>query len=372
MILGIDSSRGNIEEKTGTEWYSFYLIQELKKIIPEEIEVKLYTRKRLTHGLENLPKNWKERILRWPPKNGWTRIRFSWEILLHHPDTLFVPAHAIPEVVPKRTITTIHDLAFLHFPHLYSKKELHRLNRALSHAIRRASRILTPSEFTKNELIKNFPEYDESRITTIHMGIDHQVYKQNLDKTIIQQKLTEYRINQPYILYVGRLEEKKNIIALINAFIETQKHTNNINSLVLAGKPGYGYPRIKQIIEQNGENFNILHPGWIPEYDLPMLMNGARALILPSWYEGFGMPAIEAMACGTPVIASNAGALPEITGDAALLVSPDDEGELSYAMKEILIDEAMHKRLRDKGLERAKQFTWQACALKTWETLKGG
>jgi len=347
MILAIDASRANQKEKTGVEWYSYFLIQEFKKIIPADIAVRLYIQKELNADLLPLPPNWEVKILRWPFR-FWTVFRFSWEILLNKPDILFIPANIIPFFAPKKTFTTIHDIGFKRFPECYGKTERWLQDFGTKRAIRKARVIFTPSEFTKKELV-NVYGANAKNIIPISLGFNFST--KSATETDVLQK---HGIKKPYFLYVGRKEYKKNIKNIIEGF----KIFNEKNSeyyLVLVGKNGYGWDKIEK-------PKNIISLNWLPNNDIKVLMENAEIFLFPSLYEGFGMPILEAMSCGTPVITSNCASMPEIAGDAAYLVNPNNASEIAKAIKTIMLDEQVKKELKEKGVLRSKKFSWEKCA----------
>lgn len=169
MKIGIDASRANLSERTGTEWYSYYLIQHLKKVIPSDTEVILYSKSPLVGDLGILPPHWRSVVLSWPPKFLWTQFRLSWEMVRNPVDLLFVPAHTIPIFHPQKTITTCHDIGFIRMPHLYSLKErmYHRLT--MWFAVFFAKSIIAPSEFVKQEILHAYPVPSE-KIHVIYHG----------------------------------------------------------------------------------------------------------------------------------------------------------------------------------------------------------
>jgi len=397
MLLLIDASRANNEQKTGVEWYAYFVIQELKKIAPPEIKVILYTREPLKGDLAILPPNWEERILRWPPRRLWTQIRLSWEMwrmkyVTKEELVLFVPAHVLPLVCPKKVITTIHDLGGLRFPAGYSWFERWYARFATRFALKRAV-ILTPSEFVKEDL----RNYGDGKITVVPNGYDNVLFRQIENQAEIQAVLKKYNIHQPYFLSISRLEEKKNTVGIVEAFgifMERFRHdiarersdrSNLIHegdcfaslavssdesnftmtetyALILLGKPGYGYDKVQKTIEHSKFKNDIILPGWVETADVPYLMAGAIAFIFPSFYEGFGIPILEAMACGVPVITSNRSALPEVAGNAALLVNPYKPGEIAEAMKQLVSSPGLRQELIKRGLERVKGYSWEKTA----------
>jgi len=362
MILGIDASRANKKEKTGVEWYSYFLIQEFKTLIPKKIKVRLYSTKPLLPDLLPLPDNWEAKVLRWPPRILWTLKRLSWEMLWHKPDILFVPSHILPFFTPKNTFTTIHDIGFRHFPQSYSWFNRFILNFGLWRAFKSAKKIFTPSEFTKNELKSVSKNIDKVVITPL--GYDDKKYKLQ-DISAINSILKKHSIISDYILYVGRKESKKNILNMIKAF-------ENIKSkikLVLVGTPGFGYQEIKKYIDSSKIKSNILELGWVEEKELPLLMAGAKIFLYPTLYEGFGIPILEAFASQVPIITSNNNSTAEVLGDAGLLVDPQNINDIQLAIEKILNNELLSAELTAKGLEQLKKFSWKNCAEKTLKNM---
>lgn len=373
MTIGIDASRANRPIKTGVEWYSYHLIQELKKIIPENVGVVLYSDEPLAGGLENLPNNWKSKIIKSPVKNPktkkawlWTQLRLSWEMFKDKPDILFVPSHAMPIVHPKKTVITIHDIGFLRYPECYNKyaRSYHKFSTWF--AARFASKIITPSEFTKRELIEVY-KIPHWKITVTHLSFNKNAY--GTEKTEdASGVLFKYKVKKPYFIFVGRLEEKKNIIGLIRAFYLFLEETGLPHNLVLVGVPGFGFEKIKEEILDLGLYEQVRVLGYLRSEDVPVLYREADAFVLPSFYEGFGIPILEAMASGIPVIAAKAGSLSEVVGNAAILVEPKNPKDLAFAMK-VVLNNLTRRILIEKGLERVKNFSWEKTARETWEVL---
>ena len=365
MILGIDASRANKEKKTGVEWYSYFLIQEFKKIIPQNIQVVLYSPTPLRKDLLPLPSNWKVKILKWPPRKLWTIFRFSWEMLWHRPNILFVPSHIIPFFAPKKTFTTIHDIGFKKFPEVYSSFNRWLQDFGTRRALTHASKIFTPSQFTKTQLLTTYKTLcAKSNLAHSNIIITPLSYNKNLYKPDVQNPILhiaeKYEIKKPYLFYIGRLEKKKNINNIIEAFKIFNKD-NPDYSLVLAGSKGAGWENL-QFKVQNSK-LKILN--WVPDKDVPHLMASAEIFLYPSLYEGFGIPILEAMASGTPVITSSCASMPEVAGDAALLINPNNPQEIAETIQRIINNPSLKQDLIQKGLIRCKQFSWEKCAEQT-------
>lgn len=369
MIIGIDASRANRVLKSGTEWYSYYLILELAKI-DKNNRYFLYTPNKLEGKLAKLSENFKEKILRWPLKRLWTMLRLSFEMLLSPPDLLFVPAHIIPIVSPKNTVTTIHDVGFLRYPQLYSKRELKYHKFGLKQAIKKAKKIITISEFSKKELVE-LCHIPSEKIEVIYLGFSPK-YKQIRDRQKTEAILEKYHISKsiPYILYTGRLEYKKNTPRFILAFSKFKKETGLPHKLVLVGNQGVGIEEVLENIKKYNLEKEIIMPGWVSEEDLFYILSGASLFVFPSLYEGFGIPILEAMSCGVPVCASARASIPEVAGDAALFFNPENEEEMAKSIEKILKNPNLQKELKEKGKKRASVFSWGKCARKTLRMLE--
>ncbi len=366
MIIGVDVSRANREQKTGVEWYAFFLIQELKKITSDDIRVVLYSDKPLKDKLAELPKNWESKVLRWPPRRFWTQIRLSWEMLFNPPDVLFVPVHVFPFIHPKKTVMTVHDIAALKFPRSYGWFQRWYTIWSAKYALKNLWRIIVPSEFVKNslkDLLVSISERDfADKIKVISHGYNEE-YKNNLDEKEIGEVLQKYNIKKPFILSVGRLEEKKNTKRIVQSFNQISYNLKpKTYNLVLVGVPGFGYEEIKKEIEQSPYKDKIIQTGWMNAKDLARVVSGAEVFLYPGLYEGFGLSVLEAMAAGTPVVTSHGSALEEAGGDACVYVNPEDTLEITNALADLLNNENLRKENISKGLERVKNFSWAKCA----------
>jgi len=373
MKIGIDASRANRDNKTGTEWYSWHLIQEFKKIASPEDKIFLYTNIPLKGELGQCPDNFVEKILRWPPKYLWTQLRFWWELLVSPPNVLFVPAHTIPFLpIPRRckVVVTVHDVGFRRFPELYKPIQVWYHELTMKKIKRRADTILTISEFSKNEIMKYYGVPAE-KIKISYLGYDQEKYntRQDLDANSLQAMLGRYGISSPYVLYVGRLEKKKNIGNIVSAFANVKDKLPDLK-LVLAGNSGNQFEAIKGIITKQKLEREIILPGYIGSADLPMLIRGAAIFLFPTLYEGFGLPILEAMACGTPVITSDMEPHREVAGGGAALVDPQQVPALAAKILEILENNDYRQRLTVAGKQRAAEFSWQKTALATWAILR--
>jgi len=372
MIIGIDASRANKSAKTGVEWYAWHLIQELKKLTKgDNNSWILYTNEMLQGGLEQLPENWYEVRAHWPLMKGWTQARLSWEMWRRPPEVLFVPAHVLPRVYPKKSVVTIHDVGFHRFPNLYRPRDRRFHEWSTKDIAKHATRVITVSEFSGREISECYGIPSE-RIAITPNGVDHDLYRPIQDTEAIEESLKRHRLHRPYFLAIGRLEVKKNIANLIKAFslFKARRGVGDPICLALVGNPGFGYEEIKKALAESSFKDYILQLGYVPEADMPYLLNAAEALIHPSWYEGFGIPPIQAMACGCPVLSSNNGALVEAIGSEAAIFFPPSEPEaMVTAMNRIIDETGLKQKLRMAGIIRASKYTWRLTAEKTLPVL---
>ena len=303
MQIGFDGSRIAKQFLTGTEHYSIEILKALSKIDYKNQYI-IYSPKPIEEKIGKLPKNFSYKIMPFPKL--WTQIRLSWEMLTNaKPDILFVPSHTIPLIHPKKTITVIHDLGFKHFPHLYNNMDLKYQEFGLNMAVKNASHIIAVSENTKKDIVK-FCRVHPAKISVIYHGYNQNIYKP-LSKDEIQrkEKLQEKSLFQsktlkysPYIFFVGRLEEKKNILGLIKTYAFLRREPKIKHCLVLAGNPGYGYERINELKNLLPENIrrDIIELGYVEDRELAIWMKNADVFFFPSYFEGFGLPIVEAMA----------------------------------------------------------------------------
>jgi len=263
-------------------------------------------------------------------------------------------------------VVTLHDVVALILPETFPLK--HRLvsQVALSVIRRQADLVVVSSESAKEDTVR-YLGVERERITVIPDGVEErfQPLGDPVRSEAVRQK---YGIPPEYILFLGVLQPRKNILTLLQAFsvLIAEKLDHGLK-LVIAGESGWGLADMRKTVSSLGLQGHVVFPGFIEDEDLPDLYRGAHLFVYPSLYEGFGLPILEAMACGTPVITSNMSSMPEVAGDAAVLVDPRDPKGLVSAMASVLADEALREKLRQKGIARARGFSWDAVAQKTLE-----
>jgi len=363
MLIGIEASHANKKQRTGVEEYCWQIIQNLKKEIPSDVRVVLYSQEPLIGDLSVLPPNWSVKVLKWPFKKCWSQFRLSWEFLCRPPDVFFAPGQLVPLVCPKNTTTTIHDSGFMVFPETYgflSRLYLKWMNRLI---IKKAKLILTPSEFSQNELVRlyNFPK---EKIVVSPLGCQERFFNAAPASAEILKK---YGLSKPFIVSVGRIEEKKNFANQIRAFNILRKSFDC--QYLLVGQPGRGYEKAKKEIDSSPFKSDIIERGWVNHAELPLLLRSAQLLLFVSRYEGFGIPVLEAMASGCPVVASRKNSLAEVGGGAAVYAEAENPEEIANAALSLLKNPDLRQEKIRLGLERAKTFSWQKTASLTWQAL---
>lgn len=292
---------------------------------------------------------------------------FNYGVKKWKPDVL----HGTNYIAPKfegPTVITVHDLSCLRYPETLPADRLAWLNKYLLKSIEGAVKIITVSEFIKKEIMSCFSVLGEKVVVTYN-GVD-SVYR-ILDEHELEKKLKPFGLYQNrYILNVSTIEPRKNLEMLIHAYSRLPKRIREQYPLVLAGMRGWKESSLMNHIEPLEQNGQIRVLGYVPQQALPALYGGARVFAYPSFYEGFGMPVIEAMACGTPVIASDCSSLPEVVGDSGILLNPHDSNEWKESMVEIISDDDKCEDMKAHGLERVKQFSWEETAKKTCQVYR--
>ncbi len=361
MIIGIEASHANKIHRTGVEWYCYHVINELKKIIPADTRVVLYTNEPLRDDLKDLPANWEEKVLRWPLRKLWSQTRLAYELWRNPPDVFFAPGQLIPWLCPRNTVATLHDSAFMADPKSYwwaSRWYLRWMNNLI---IKKAKKIILTADFNLRELKKYYGDGVGQKCAIVPLAYDDKLYNLSNAQTSAPEVLEKYQISRPYIISISRLEEKKNTARIVESFDLLKRDFPSLQ-LVLIGKPGVGYEKVKESIEASANRVSIITPGYVENAEMPKLLGSAEVFVFPSLYEGFGIPILEAMACGVPVVASDNTALPEVGAQAAIYIDPNDIGAITDAIRRVLYDPELRQRLVLLGIQRIKNFSWELTA----------
>jgi glycosyltransferase involved in cell wall biosynthesis len=350
MLIGIDASRAVAACPTGTEIYSQRLIQALLTLESPH-RFRLYLRS--TSPADTFP-GAELRVIPFP--RLWTHLRLSWEMAHRPPDVLFVPAHVLPLIHPRVSLATVHDLGYLHFPEAHPWRQRLYLDLSTRWNARTAAHLLADSEATKADVVAHYGT-PLDKITVAYPGRDERLAPVR-DPPAIEAVKARYGIVGDYFLYLGTLQPRKNLGRLIAAFAALPPEP----ILVLAGKRGWLYEDLFAQVRHLSLAGRVLFPGYVPDEDKAALLSGALAFVFPSLYEGFGLPLLEAQACGCPVITSATSSTPEVAGNAALLVNPSDTEAIAAAMQRIAADSGLRKTLIERGFVNVRRFSWAACA----------
>jgi len=291
---------------------------------------------------------------------------FPFVLLVNKIDVYHCPAFILPLFNFKyKKVITIADLGFYVFGNNFSKKwHARHLKFMLPISVKKADKIIAISDSTKKQIVEIFG-VPEEKVKTIYLGVSEK-YKVIEDKKVIESLLEKYQIKKPFILFVGNMDPRKNLKRLISAFRKLKVNKSNLQ-LVIIGRKGELF---QQDILEEVKRGDIVLTGYLDEDAVICLYNAASVFVFPSLYEGFGLPILEAMACGCPVVTSKVYSMPEVAGNAAILINPEKVDEISEAVLNIMDDNKLRENLIAKGFERAKKFNWEKTALETMEVFK--
>ena len=315
-----------------------------------------------------LPLPCRQRLSRFSTRSPWLRILWEqawlpWEVRTERIELLHSPVNVQPLFLPCRGVVTVTDLSFVLFPHSFGLGQRYYQRWFTRWSARRADGLIAISASTARDLERFFGVAAE-RIAVTYPGVD-PTYRPIDDEALLASFRQRKQLPDKFILFVGTLEPRKNLPILVQAFAQFKRQQKTAHKLVLAGGKGWLYQPIFAAVEELGLRADVIFPGFVPEDELRLWYNLADAFAYPSLYEGFGLPPLEAMACGTPVIVSNASSLPEVVGDAALQVAPEDAPAWADALARVCGDAHLRASLSERGLRRAREFSWARMARQT-------
>ncbi len=368
--FGRDPKTG-LPRRVGSGEYCFELLVNLNKIDKKNQYI-IFLPKAPTVDLPNSSDNWHYKVI--GPRRFWTLFALSIEFLFRRSrvDIFFSPAHYLPIFLPVKSAVSVLDISYIHFPKLFKKKDLYQLKNWTAYSVKKASKVLTISHASKGDIIKTYG-LPESKVVVAYPGIREisnlKSQISNMDK--IKKK---YGIEGDYILFVGTLQPRKNIVRLIQAFAELKTQNSKIKNkdieLIIVGKKGWLYEEILEAPKKFGIEDRVKFLDFVSDEDLPYFYKNAVCFVLPSLYEGFGLPVLEAMKYGCPVIASNVSSLPEAGVDAALYINPLDVGDIAKNLELIIRSSELRKKLIEKGYHQVKKFSWEKTARETLKVLE--
>lgn len=297
-----------------------------------------------------------------PVRIAWEQTVLPVELLREGADLLHALGFVSPLAWRGKTVVTVYDLSFLRFPEVYNRANRMYLGTFTPPSLRRADRVITISEDARRDVVELCGVAPE-RVTPILLAADERFHP--APPAEVEAFRRRQGLPERFVLYQGTLQPRKNVEALVRAYALLRSQGSDDHILVLAGPRGWQYEPIFELTRQLGLEGSVTFPGFVPDDDLPLWYSSATVFAFPSRYEGFGLPLLEAMACGAPVVSSNASSLPEVVGDAGLLVDPSDVEGLCSALRRVLEDEPLRQALSAAGQARARTFSWRRTASET-------
>jgi glycosyltransferase involved in cell wall biosynthesis len=367
MIVGIDGNEANIEKKVGVNRYALEVLRGLYKLQDDKNRFVIYLSDKPRTELPDATEFWKYKILH--GGKAWVLSKLMPHLIRHRQvDVLFSPSHYLPIFNRIPTVCTIHDLGYLEFSEQFRKRDFWQLKYWSAISIIISKYIICPSESVKKEIVRHYP-FASKKIYVVHHGFDKQLFHKNINNKIVRQIRDKYRIEKKYILFLSTLKPSKNVEGLIDAYYMVKNKIDH--QLVIAGKKGWMYEEIFRKVKELQLEDDVVFTDYIPEKDKPALFVGAKAYVLPSFWEGFGMDVLNAMACGTPVVVSKVASLPEIAGDAAIYINPYKIESIAKGITKIVkMNEKRYNNLVNMGLDRAESFSWDKSARETLDVLR--
>jgi glycosyltransferase involved in cell wall biosynthesis len=361
-IVGIDASRAIRQDPTGTEYYSRALIDAILRA-DSDLRFRLYTPFAPPGDLFPRTNNYQTRVIPFP--RLWTHLRLSYELWVDAPDALFVPAHVLPLIHPRNSLVTVHDLGYKIFPEAHSLLSRLYLDWSTRWNARAARVVIADSCATKQDVIRFYGTQAE-RIHVVYPSYNAKVYRPVEDERELVRVRAKYGLSEKYVLSVGTVQPRKNYGRLVEASAALPPEY----SLVIVGKKGFQFPALEARVGELGMARRVRFLNYVPLEDMPSLYGGARAAVVPSLYEGFGFPALEAQACGTPLVSSNSSSLPEVAGAGALYFDPKNVEEMARALALGVSDEEVRGGLVASGFDNVKRFSWDRAARQIVEIVR--
>ncbi len=363
MVIGFDGSRAFVSTRTGTENYSYQLLKALAKI-DKNNEYVIYLRPNSSGTSPEIlhwPKNFSFVTINFP--RLWTQLGLALHTFTDKLDVLFVPAHTLPLLCKPglKTVVTVHDLGSEYLPDMHQFKQKLYLGFIQKYQLQTASKIIAVSKATKMDLIKK-RGLDPKKIEVIYEGYDKQKFRVD----ILVNSLKHFNlVPKSYFLFVGTVQPRKNLERLIKAFSRQPD-----DYLVIVGQKGWLSDEIYNLPKKQGIEDKVKFLGYVSDEDMPAIYTGAIALTFPSLFEGFGLPILEAQACGCPVLTSNLSSMPEVAGKGAVYVNPTSVEDIIRGIREIGEIDGTRDRLVKEGFKNVKKFSWEKCARETLDVLE--
>lgn len=380
MLIGIDANEANTDFRVGIGQYAYQLLRHIyllrknkyKELNLSDISFRIYLK---NQPLDDLPKEnqwWSYEMF--GPEKAWTQFALPLKLNFQRPrpNIFFSPSHYSPRFAPCPCAMSIMDLSFINFPEMFTKKDLYQLTRWTEYSVKKAAKVFTISYYSQKSIVEYYKVQDDKVVVT-YPGYDSEVFNSNEKRSerFGERLKKKYHLSDNFILFVGTLQPRKNIRKLIEAFERIIMSGDKTNlQLVIIGKKGWLYEEILEAVRTSRVVQKIILTDYVLPLELPLFYHMASCFVLPSLYEGFGLPVVEAMACGCPVVVSNNSSMPEIIGESGLLVDPKDSKDIARGIKSAIYDKKLRSRMIVKGHDRIKAFSWEKCALQTLKVLQ--
>jgi glycosyltransferase involved in cell wall biosynthesis len=371
MLIGIDGNEANIKNRVGVNQYAFELLQNLWRLQDEwksKYNLVVFLKEEPLSDMPEETSNFRYKII--PGEGMWILTRLTPNLIFgrNKPDIFFTPSHYVPFLAPVPKICSIMDLGYLEDSTQFTKKDFWQLKIWTAISIFVSKSIIAISQSTRDDIVRHYPSA-KSKIYVTHLAYDPKKFNTLISDKVVRRIRDRYSIVTDYVLYLGTLKPSKNIEGLVEAF-SLVKNQNPKIKLVIAGKKGWLYGSIFKKVEELGLDNDVIFTGFVPEEDKAGLIRGAKVFVLPSFWEGFGLDALNAMACGVPVVASNAGSLPEVVGEAGILVDPKSVESIAQGIERVLsASRLQYNSLVEKGLRQVRKFSWEKTARETLKVI---
>ena len=358
MIIGIDGNEANVTNRVGISEYAYQVLTKLYEFRKEDKNNHSYTIYLKAKPLDVLPIEndwWRYKVIK--PSKLWTQIGMPIHLLTtsKKPNVFLSLTHYLPRITRAPAVVSVMDLSYIHFPETFKKNDLYQLTKWTKYSVRKAKKVITISQSSKDDIIKYY-KIPEKKVKVVHLGL------KEISMEKASKDLKEFGITKKFILFVGTLQPRKNIARLIEAFAQLPKDLRDDHQLVIIGKKGWLYEEILESPVKFDVEKDVVFLDYVTDEDLPMFYRNAQVYVLPSLYEGFGLPILEAMRYGCPVAASNTSSLPEAGGDSAIYFDPEDANDISRTIQKILTDKILSEKMIEKGKVHYKKFTWEKAA----------
>lgn len=371
ITIGIDGNEANRESRVGVNTYAYETIKALSLLQDEwsdQYQFRIYLKEKPLPHMPITSDVWQYKVL--PGRGLWILKTFMPFLYgeKNKPQVLWCPSHYVPPFSPQPKVCSIMDLGYLEFSGQFTKKDFWQLKLWTAWSLLVSQKVIAISETTSNDIVRHYP-FTGKKISTTLLGYDSQLYNTTVRESNVRQIMKKYGLTD-YVIFMSTLKPSKNVEGLIAAWELVHQQFPHYK-LVIAGKKGWLYESIFDVVKAKGLDSSIVFTDFVPEDEKPYLIKGAQAFVLPSFWEGFGLDVLSAMAMGVPVITSDRGSLPEVVGDAGLIVNPDKPESIAQAIITLLSMKSQERTaLIQKGYKRAQSFSWEQTARKTLSVLQ--